>query len=225
MFFPYIFTVLTFSTASPSIYGNIHWTLKTSPNNITNHPYFFSDFSPIFFVIFTFSTALPSTYGNVQWTLKTAPYPIFFSIFSAILFICKCNFFYGNVHRTLKWWDCREGMKLLLKWKMKCFMAGIKENERNFILLLLRLRMKQVPWMNENSFHSFTVADQVFLWHVPVVHDVNGSYQSCSSNLAHFTQCRIHGCILSQNHDGMRRWYHAAFFPSILFLCFCCFSI
>jgi len=32
--------------------------------------------------------------------------------------------------------------------------------------------------MNENSFHSFMVADQVFLQHLPVVHDVNGSYQS-----------------------------------------------
>jgi len=62
------------------------------------------------------------------------------------------------------------------------------------------------------------LADQVFLWHVPVVHDVNGSYQSCSSNLAHFTQYQIHGCVLSRNHDGMRRWYHVAFFPSILFL-------
>jgi len=32
--------------------------------------------------------------------------------------------------------------------------------------------------MNENPFHSFMVADQVFLWHLPVAHDVNGSYQS-----------------------------------------------
>jgi len=88
-----------------------------------------------------------------------------------ILFICKCNFFYGNVHWTLKWWDSHEGMKLLLKWKMKCFVAGMKENERNFILLFILL-------LHENSFHSFMVADQVFLRHLPVIHDVNGSYQS-----------------------------------------------
>jgi len=160
------FDIFTFSTASLSIIGNAHWTLKTAhptssstvstipyffswffsillllfiwksahfliwkyaldPENITQHHHqpslFFFWFFPHFIVIFTFSTALPSIYGNVQWTLKTVPYPIFIVIFSAILFICKCNFFYGNVHWTLKWWGCHEGMKLLLKWKNEMF--------------------------------------------------------------------------------------------------------
>jgi len=33
---------------------------------------------------------------------------------------------------------------------MKCFVAGMKENERNFILLSQGLGMKQVLRMNEN---------------------------------------------------------------------------
>ena len=45
--FPLFFCYFSFGKAHISLFGNAHWTLKTSPNIITNHPYFFSDFSPI----------------------------------------------------------------------------------------------------------------------------------------------------------------------------------
>jgi len=38
------------------------------------------------------------------------------------------------------------------------------------------------------------------------------------SDLAHFTWCWIHGCILSQNRDGMCRWYNVVFFSLFFFL-------
>ena len=34
------------------------------------------------------------------------------------------------------------------------------------------------PTLNENAFHSFVVAKQIFLWQLPQLHHVIGSYQS-----------------------------------------------
>ena len=36
------------------------------------------------------------------------------------------------------------------------------------------------PTLNENAFHSFVVAKQIFLWQLPQLHDAIGSYQSSS---------------------------------------------
>jgi len=172
--------------------------------NSEHHPLFFlSDFS--LFCCFFVWKSTHFEMCNGPWKQHHTPFFLFFLLFylfinGHILFICKCNFFYGNVHWTLKWWGCREGMKLLLKWKMKCFLAGMQENERNFILLLQRPGMKQVQWMNENPFHSFTVADQVFLWHLPVIHDVNGSSQSVVAVLpresGRFLDCGLFSCYV-----------------------------
>ena len=38
------------------------------------------------------------------------------------------------------------------------------------------------------------------------------------SDLAYFTGCWIYGCLLSQNRDGMRWWYNAAFYSLLFFL-------
>ena len=37
------------------------------------------------------------------------------------------------------------------------------------------------PTLNENAFHSFMVAKQIFLWQLPQLHHVIGSYQSTQS--------------------------------------------
>jgi len=96
IFFLNFIAICIFSTATPSIYRNIQWTLKTPPNVITNHPYFFW-----FFPIFTFSTATPSIYGNMQWTLKTPTIPILFWIFPILLlfftFSTATPSIYGNM--------------------------------------------------------------------------------------------------------------------------------
>ena len=55
--------------------------------------------------------------------------------------------------------------------------------------------------MNENPFHSFTVADQVFLWHLPVIHDVNGSYQSLNTSLFGFSWIWVESM---QTPDGLQ---------------------
>ena len=34
------------------------------------------------------------------------------------------------------------------------------------------------PTLNENAFHSFMVAKQIFLWQLPQLHHAIGSYQS-----------------------------------------------
>ena len=34
------------------------------------------------------------------------------------------------------------------------------------------------PTLNENAFHSFVVAKQIFLWQLPQLHHAIGSYQS-----------------------------------------------
>ena len=41
----------SFSIAILSIFGNVHWTLNTMPNMVTNHPLFFSPFFSDFFAI------------------------------------------------------------------------------------------------------------------------------------------------------------------------------
>ena len=40
--------------------------------------------------------------------------------------------------------------------------------------------------LNENAFHSFVVAKQIFLWQLPQLHDAIGSYQSL--------RLHLHGC-------------------------------
>jgi len=133
--FPLFYCYFSFGKAHISLFGSAHWTLKTSPNIITNHPYFFSDFSPIL-LLFLHLVQLYLLYMemcNRPWKQHHTPFFfLFFLLFYlfinvCILFICKCNFFYGNVHLTLTWWGCCDGMKLLLKWKIKWFSAGMKE--------------------------------------------------------------------------------------------------
>ena len=66
--------------------GNVHWTLNTMPNMVTNHPPVFSHFFLIFSLYhqyFFFSIATLSIFGNVHWTLNTMPnmvtnHPLFF---------------------------------------------------------------------------------------------------------------------------------------------------
>ena len=64
------------SIAALSIFGDVHWTLKTMPNMVTNHPPFF----PLFFLIlwlfyccFSSRNANVSIFGNACWTLETVP--------------------------------------------------------------------------------------------------------------------------------------------------------
>ena len=51
--------------------------------------------------------------------------------------------------------------------EMKCFHGRMKQNETEFHPLVAGISNEIVAIMNENTFHSFTVADQVFLWHLP----------------------------------------------------------
>ena len=89
-FFPHFIAIFTSSTAIPSIYGNMPWTLKSPSATI---PIFFWFFS-YFIAIFTCSTAIPSIYGNIPWTLKSpsATTPILFWFFP-ILFWFFSHFF------------------------------------------------------------------------------------------------------------------------------------
>jgi len=80
--------------------------------------------------------------------------PHLFFIFSAILFICKCNFFYGNVHWTLKWWCCCEGMELLLKWKNEMF-CGRNEREWKKFDSLVAGTWNETGTVNEWKLISF----------------------------------------------------------------------
>ena len=98
--FPYFFLILwlfycyfSFSIAILSIFGNVHWTLNTMPNMVTNHPlflfHFFLIFS-LFYCYFSFSIATISIFENVRWTLNTQcpiwspTIPHFFSYFFLI---------------------------------------------------------------------------------------------------------------------------------------------
>jgi len=122
MFFPYIFTVLTFSTASPSIYGNIHWTLKTSPNIITNHLYFFSDFSPIFllFLHLVQLYLLHMEMCNGPWKQHHTPFSfLFFLLFylfvNAISFMEMCTGPW-NDEIAVREWSCYWNEKWNVLW-------------------------------------------------------------------------------------------------------------
>ena len=42
------------------------------------------------------------------------------------------------------------------------------------------------PTLNENAFHSFVVAKQIFLWQLPQLHDAIGSYQSMSKKWLYY---------------------------------------
>src|ERR1700749_528690 len=58
-----------FSIAILSIFGNVHWTLNTMPNMVTNHPLFFLHFFLIFslfYCYFFFSIATLSTFGSAH---------------------------------------------------------------------------------------------------------------------------------------------------------------
>ena len=39
------------------------------------------------------------------------------------------------------------------------------------------------PTLNENAFHSFVVANQIFFWQLPQLHHAIGSYQSHDNEL------------------------------------------
>ena len=60
-FFPYFTALFVFSIATPSIFGNAHWTLKkqcpTSSPTVSTIPYFFSEFSPILLLFFIWKSA------------------------------------------------------------------------------------------------------------------------------------------------------------------------
>ena len=150
------------------------WKCGLDPENITQHHHqlslFFSDFSPILlsFLHLVQLYLLYMEMCNGPWKQHHTPFfSLFFRLFylfvNAISFMEMCTRPW-NDEVAMREWSCYWNEK------MKCFVAGLKENERNFILLLQGLGMKQVPWMDENPFHSFMVAEQVFLRHLPVIH-------------------------------------------------------
>ena len=115
------------------------------------------------------------------------------------LFICKCNFFYGNMHWTLKWWGCCEGMKLLLKWKNERF-CGRNEREWKKLHSLVAGTWNETGAVNEWKLISFIYGSwSSFLQHLPVVHDVNGSYQLSLSVQLRELWCSWvpEGCLMS----------------------------
>ena len=51
--------------------------------------------------------------------------------------------------------------------EMKCFHGRMKQNETDLQCLVATTWNEIVAIMNENAFHSFMVAEQVFLWQLP----------------------------------------------------------
>jgi hypothetical protein len=121
LFFSLIFSLFycyfSCGTASLSIFGNTHRTLKMAPQNIITNsdhhpPLFFS----LFYAYFLFGTASLSIFGNTHWTLKIAPQtssptvstiPLFFLFFipyfiAIFLFGTASLSIFGNAHWTLK---------------------------------------------------------------------------------------------------------------------------
>jgi hypothetical protein len=81
LFFFFFFSLFYFyfscGTASLSIFGNTHWTLKIAPPNIITNsehhsPLFFPDFCPYFFAIF-YLAERHFPYLEIHRTLKIAP--------------------------------------------------------------------------------------------------------------------------------------------------------
>jgi len=114
-FFRYIFDIFTFSTASLSIIGNSHWTLKTahptSSSTVSTIPYFFPLIFLYFIAIFHFEKR---TFPYLE--VRTGPWkhhptssptiPIFFWLFPHFIVIFTFSTalpsIYGNVQWTLK---------------------------------------------------------------------------------------------------------------------------
>ena len=72
-FFP-ILLLFSFSIATLSIFGNVHYTLKSLPNIITNseHPPLFLPVKfPLFYHYFSLTKAPISIFGSAQWPRKT----------------------------------------------------------------------------------------------------------------------------------------------------------
>ena len=71
-----ILLLFSFSIATLSIFGNVHYILKSLPTVITNSehpPLFLTVKSPLFYHYFSFTKALISIFGSAQWPLKTVP--------------------------------------------------------------------------------------------------------------------------------------------------------
>lgn len=113
MIFPLFYCYSSFSIATPSLFGNAHWILKTvpqtsSPTVNTIHLCFCDLF--LFYCSFSFSIAMLSIFGNVHCTLKALPniitnsdhHPLFFPVkfphFIAIFHLQKHSFLYLEVH-------------------------------------------------------------------------------------------------------------------------------
>ena len=99
---------------------------------------------------------------------------------------------------NIEWNTYRRWMKRNFKSperEMKQRMKHLPERMKNYSQ---GLRIKQVPWMNENSFHSFLVVDQDFVWYSSAVHDVSGSYQSLRRFYLHSSESIGTGWVQTQ---------------------------
>ena len=108
--FPLIYCYFSFSITTPSLFGNVHWILKTAPQTstptVSTIPLGFDDFSLFYRFFFSFSIAMLSIFGNVPCTLKLLPNIISHYDFSLIY--CYFSFsiatpsIFRNAHLILK---------------------------------------------------------------------------------------------------------------------------
>ena len=97
MKFPLLYSYSLFSIATPSIFGNAHWILKTAPQTssptVRSIPLCFHYFS-LFHCFFSLSIARLSIFENVHCTLKGLPNIITNSEHHTLFFPEKFPLFY-----------------------------------------------------------------------------------------------------------------------------------
>ena len=122
-YFPLFYCYFSFGKAYISLFGSAHWTLKTLPNIITNHPYVFSDFSPIL-LLFLHLAQLYLLYMemyNGPWKQHHPPFSfLFFLLFylfvNAISFMEICTGPW-NDEVAMREWSCYWNEKWNVFWQ------------------------------------------------------------------------------------------------------------